>query len=104
MMVLQRMYNAYTGQWSNASWWEQANVLETVIDYSSQTNTTTYTGDIATTFNANKSSSFLNDYYDDEGWWALAWMKAYDLTNTSSHLNMDTNIFNDMKRRCDSIG
>lgn len=103
MMVLQRMYNAYTGQWSDASWWQQANVLETVIDYSSRTNTTTYTGDIATTFNANKSSSFLNEYYDDEGWWALAWMKAYDLTNTSSYLNMAKAIFNDMTRGWDSI-
>jgi len=103
MMVLQRMYNAYTGQWSDASWWQQANVLETVIDYSSRTNTTTYTGDIATTFNANKSSSFLNEYYDDEGWWALACMKAYDLTNTSSYLNMAKAIFNDMTRGWDSI-
>lgn len=103
MMVLQRMYDAYTGQWSDASWWQQANVLETVIDYSSQTSTTTYTGDIATTFNANKSSSFLNNYYDDEGWWALAWMKAYDLTNTSSYLSMAKAIFKDMTRGWDSI-
>ncbi|HKV01874.1 MAG TPA: glycoside hydrolase family 76 protein [Ktedonobacteraceae bacterium] len=102
MMVLQRMYDAYTGQWSDASWWQQANVLETVIDYSSRTNTTTYTGDIATTFNANKSTSFLNDYYDDEGWWALAWMKAYDLTNTSSYLGMAKAIFNNMTRGWDS--
>lgn len=102
MMVLQGMYNAYTGQWSDASWWQQANVLETVIDYSSRTNTTTYTGDIATTFNANKSTSFLNDYYDDEGWWALAWMKAYDLTNTSSYLSMAKAIFNNMTRGWDS--
>lgn len=103
MTVLQGMYNTYTGQWSDASWWQQANALETVIDYSSRTNTTTYIGDIATTFNANKSSSFLDGYYDDEGWWALAWMKAYDLTNTANYLSMSKAIFNDMTGGWDSI-
>jgi hypothetical protein len=22
---------------------------------------------------AHRTNGFLNDYYDDEGWWALAW-------------------------------
>src|SRR5437762_11634134 len=36
-VMLQSMYNISTGRWSGALWWQQSNVLETVIDYSSRT-------------------------------------------------------------------
>jgi predicted alpha-1,6-mannanase (GH76 family) len=39
---------------------------------------------------------FLNGFYDDEGWWALAWMKVYDLSKDPVHLNAAAEIFNDM--------
>ena len=39
---------------------------------------------------------FINDYYDDEGWWALAWIKAYDLTQKDYHLATATSLFRDM--------
>jgi predicted alpha-1,6-mannanase (GH76 family) len=39
---------------------------------------------------------FLNKYYDDEGWWALAWIDAYDLTHENRYLTMAQSIFNDM--------
>ncbi|KAF3767449.1 family 76 glycoside hydrolase, partial [Cryphonectria parasitica EP155] len=42
-------------------------------------------------------SGFLNDYYDDEGWWALAWIKAYDVTSTAEYLSMAESIFADME-------
>jgi predicted alpha-1,6-mannanase (GH76 family) len=41
---------------------------------------------------------FLNDYYDDEGWWALAWIQAYDVTYNPSYLIMAQDIFADMKK------
>jgi predicted alpha-1,6-mannanase (GH76 family) len=103
MAALQHMYQPSTGQWETALWWQQANVLETTIDYTSQTHVTTYIDRIATTFNANKAHSFIiNTYYDDEGWWALAWIKAYDLTHTADYLMMAKTLFNEMATGWDS--
>jgi predicted alpha-1,6-mannanase (GH76 family) len=39
---------------------------------------------------------FINGYYDDEGWWALAWLKVYDITNEEVYLRSAAHIFNDM--------
>ncbi|ESZ96294.1 glycoside hydrolase family 76 protein [Sclerotinia borealis F-4128] len=48
----------------------------------------------ATTVNP---KGFLNDYYDDEGWWALGWIQAYDVTGNNDYLTMAVDIFADMK-------
>lgn len=42
-------------------------------------------------------SGFINNYYDDEGWWALAWVKAYDVTGNTQYLDMAESIFADMQ-------
>ncbi len=102
MFALQRMYNTSIGLWPDTLWWQQAAALETTIDYSLRTDTTTYNADIAITFNHNKRNHFLDNYYDDEGWWAITWIKAYDLTHRTAYLNMAKTIFNDMANGWDS--
>lgn len=42
-------------------------------------------------------SGFINNYYDDEGWWALAWIRAYDVTGNVEYLDMAESIFADMQ-------
>ncbi len=42
-------------------------------------------------------AGFINDFYDDEGWWALAWMRAYDVTRDNTYLAMAQSIFADMQ-------
>lgn len=100
--VLQSWYNTSNGQFNTTGWWNSANALNGLIDFSRLEGNTSYTGDIATTFNANSSGNFLNNYYDDEGWWGLTWVNAYDYTGNTTYLNMAKTIFSDMAGGWDS--
>ncbi|GHO49015.1 hypothetical protein KSX_71780 [Ktedonospora formicarum] len=100
--VLQSWYNSSNGLFNGIGWWNSANALGTIIDYSARAGSTAYTSDISTTYSKNASGNFLNDYYDDEGWWALTWVKAYDLTGDSRYLSMAKTIFSDMAGGWDS--
>lgn len=42
-------------------------------------------------------AGFLNGYYDDEGWWALGWIQAYDVTKDQQYLTTAVDIFENMK-------
>ena len=97
MIPLQTWYDATTGLWDTTDWWTSANQLETVIDYSRETGDTTYFDDIDTTFVENQASNFDRfGYYDDDGWWAIAWIKAYDLSHEQKYLDMAKTIFTRM--------
>ncbi len=41
--------------------------------------------------------NFLNKFYDDEGWWALALIRCYDVTHEDKYLDAAVTIFEDMK-------
>ncbi|KAJ3493338.1 hypothetical protein NLG97_g4796 [Lecanicillium saksenae] len=42
-------------------------------------------------------SNFINEFYDDEGWWALGLIHAYDYTHKQEYLDSAVRIFNDMQ-------
>lgn len=46
-------------------------------------------------------SGFINDYYDDEGWWALALIRSWDVTHQQAYLDMAESIFRDMQAGTD---
>jgi predicted alpha-1,6-mannanase (GH76 family) len=108
-------------------WWNSANAITAVIDYMSVTGDRSYlTTVVENTFKkapdahrrVNSGLSpvrwlsgsgrarypgFINGYYDDEGWWALAWIAAYDLTGDDRYLAAAAAIFADMTAGWDDI-
>lgn len=109
--TLQKWYNPATGLWNTTGWWNAANVLTGIIRYTAATGDKTYEWVIENTFLKTKkivapasqdypeqrTENYINEYYDDEGWWALAWVEAFDLTGEQKYLEMAKTIFEDMK-------
>ena len=93
---LQSWYSPRTGLWKTTGWWNSANALTALIDYSRAAHSSQYRTAITQTYAANIHGGFINDYYDDEGWWALAWIDAYDLTGQQRYLQTAQRIFADM--------
>jgi predicted alpha-1,6-mannanase (GH76 family) len=105
--ALQRWYLPSSGLYQKPTdWWNLANAITVLVDYSRTTHTTTYLGPVANTFShANKAygtTNFTNDSNDDAGWWAVAWIDAYDLTKFRGYLAMAETIFADMTTQWDT--
>jgi predicted alpha-1,6-mannanase (GH76 family) len=86
--VLQRWYSPQTGLWRSTGWWNAANALTAVIRYMQLTGDHGYLRVIETTFRGaqRRHPGFVNKFFDDNGWWALAWLAAYDLTGQPRYL------------------
>ncbi|HLI41506.1 MAG TPA: glycoside hydrolase family 76 protein [Streptosporangiaceae bacterium] len=93
--ALQRWYVRRTGLWKTAGWWNAANALTAVIRYTRHTGDLSHAGVIENTFTAarRRHAGFINQFLDDNGWWALAWVAAYDLTGESRYLGAARTIF-----------
>jgi predicted alpha-1,6-mannanase (GH76 family) len=107
VQTLQGWYIQNSGLYQKPTdWWNSANAITVLIDYSRATHTTQYLSAVANTFRkANKAygtTYFINDSNDDEGWWAVAWIDAYDLTKTPGYIAMAKTIFSDMTTQWDT--
>ena len=80
--TLQSWYTTSTGLYQTTGWWNAANAITALVNYSRVSGSHQYLPSIANTLTAAQTTNkgFINNYYDDEGWWALAWINAYDLT------------------------
>lgn len=102
--------NDTTGIWETAGWWNSASLLTTLIRYSEVTGSKEYFTVIDDVFEKARQyelgtdetgtthyrTNFINDYYDDEGWWALAFIEADRVTKQRKYLQMAETIFEDM--------
>lgn len=93
---LQHWYNPDTGLWTTGGWWNAPNSLTVLVDFSRTAHSNAYLPVIDQVFEKNRSKDFLNGWYDDEGWWALAWIDAYDLTGKPEYLTAARTLFSDM--------
>ena len=96
--TLQSWYNQDTGLYRTTGWWNAANVITALADYSRLVHSKQYRPVFSNTFSAAQKTSpgFLNKYYDDEGWWALAWIDVYGITHDARYLTMAESVFKDM--------
>ena len=103
--ALQRWYNPRTGLWKTAGWWNSANALTAVIQHSQRTGEDRYRYVIETTFTRARrvNRDFSNKYYDDDGWWALAWIAAFDLTGEARYLDLARALFAGMAAGWDDV-
>jgi predicted alpha-1,6-mannanase (GH76 family) len=101
---LQSWYDPATGLYRTTGWWNSANAITTLADYSRITGDKEYRNVFLNSFSAaqHTSARFLNSFYDDEGWWALAWIDVYDLTHQPQYLQMANSIFADMAKGWDN--
>jgi predicted alpha-1,6-mannanase (GH76 family) len=107
IQTLQGWYVQSSGLYRKPTdWWNSANAITVLVDYSRAMHTTQYLSAVRNTFSkASKAygiANFTNDSNDDEGWWALAWIDAYDLTKTPGYLAMAQTIFADMTTQWDT--
>lgn len=121
LSALQEWYNPTSGLWNTCGWWNGANCMTVIADLaaadSSIMGTATYvfnntyfnapfsnpypgseqrtiSSDHAS--NAANASQWLDSAYDDDGWWALAWIAAYDVTMHNAYLELAEGIFSSL--------
>lgn len=97
--LLQPGYSERSGLWRGTGWWNNANVLTALIRFAKWTDQKEkYLPILENTLvqAQRRNKNFLNEFYDDEGWWALAWVDAYELTNDKKYLDQAETIFLDM--------
>jgi predicted alpha-1,6-mannanase (GH76 family) len=92
---LQRWYGCWTGLWKTTGWWNSANALTAVIRYTQHTQDRSHEHVIRRTFRRapHRNAGFINKFFDDNGWWALAWASAHHLTGDSRYLDAARSIF-----------
>jgi len=96
--TLQSWYNPDTGLYRTTGWWNSANAITALADYSRLAHSKQYRPVFSNAFTAAQKTGpgFLNNFYDDEGWWALAWIDVYGITRDARYLAMAESIFKDM--------
>ncbi|KAH0399892.1 Six-hairpin glycosidase, partial [Aureobasidium melanogenum] len=97
--ALMHWYNQGTGVFNGTGWWNSAECITALADMQGLDPTHNFNDTLRNTFEINKNVwTTKSDFYDDEGWWALAWIKAYDLTHDQKYLGAAEQLFDDMSK------
>lgn len=88
--ALVRIYDQRSGVWPTTGWWNSANAMTAVIDYMITSGDRRYLWVVNNTYDRKRDAlrgDFINNFTDDTGWWALAWIRAFDLTGDQRYLS-----------------
>lgn len=96
----QKFYTNASPSDNNFNYWPQAHALDVLIDAYVRTNEAnykTYMNDWFEGVKIKNGNTFLNHFYDDMEWNALAMLRAYKATNEEKWLNESVTVWNDIK-------
>ena len=101
--------------WLSSMWWQSANTVEAMCnlglltpddaalqsDIRARLEATFAATANATVYRADSPGVqfMFSGYFDDEDWWGLAWLKAFELTRDARYLNRSRAIFDDLVAR-----
>ncbi|SRX76216.1 glycoside hydrolase family 76 protein [Aequorivita antarctica] len=102
-----KWYNANPpSEYGSAYWimgsylWQSANALETILDYQKVTgDTLTFSNTVDGVYNAFDQAFWPGwfGYYDDESWWGISCLKAYQISNNKKWLSLAQKIYVDLQ-------
>ena len=103
--ALLALYNPNKGLFETMGWWNSANAITTLADESRIDPAIDAAPVFSNTFKQAQvhSAGFINKFYDDEGWWALAWIDVYERQGDEAYLRMAQSIFSDMTGGWDNV-
>ena len=88
--------------WKRGGWWNSANILEALVDFNRITHqdfkkclNNIYVKNV----HVFRGHFIMGHSFDDNEWWGLVWLKAYDMTGDKRYLRVAKGIFNDMVNR-----
>ena len=88
-----------SGDW--AQYWPQAHALDVLVDAylrNPSNNIKAQMNDLLTGVRAKNGNTFINYYYDDMEWMALACLRAYNATNDSRFKGVTDTLWSDIKQ------
>jgi predicted alpha-1,6-mannanase (GH76 family) len=96
--LLAETYDFDTGLFRGTGWWNSANGISALANVGRDLHTREFDRIFENTFVVaqHQYPGFLNEFYDDEGWWALAWLDVYELRGGVRYRDMSESIFADM--------
>jgi predicted alpha-1,6-mannanase (GH76 family) len=91
--ALMEFYDRDTGLWQPARpWWQSGNALQALLDHIARYGSRDYLWVLDNTVDIQRSAymfgEFRADSTDDTAWWALAMVRAYDLTGDTRYLDI----------------
>jgi predicted alpha-1,6-mannanase (GH76 family) len=91
--AMMAFYDRPSGRWEpDRPWWQSGNALQALLDYMLRSGDTEYLWVLDHTVEIQRrvymGGEFRSDSTDDTAWWALALVRAYDLTGQSRYLDI----------------